>query len=154
MARRTALTLPSTSSITNYYSSGGVSSPNLHLLTTVPSVASGAGTADTLATVLSVTGAGYCPFLICYSNSAVPAHTVRCQVIVDSVTVFDATSDTITTTLGRGVVVVNAMTSGVSNTVPSGVPIRFNYSLEVKVASSQSGTDLVAVRYDISKTAS
>ena len=152
MARRTAFTLPATTQITNRFSAGGSSGSNIGATGTGVAIASGVGTGGTLATLLSVTGGGYCPFLVCYSNSATPAHTIRCQVIVDGITAFDATSDTITTTLNRGICVVNAVPDNVSTSTPSGWPIRFNNSFVVRVASSQSGTDYAAIRYEIHKT--
>lgn len=151
MGRRINFFLPATTSITNRYSSGGDSITNVYAggLYGVP-IASGVGTADTLATVLSVTGQGYIPYLVCYSNSATPTHTIRCQVIVDGTTVFDATSNTITTVVGRGFPVVDCLP--ISANSSSGVPIRFNSGVVVKVASSQSGTDYVAIRYEVQKT--
>lgn len=151
MSRRVAFTLPATTQIINAYSSGGASSSNLATGALGKKVASGAGTGGTLAPALSVTGGGYCPYLICYSNSATPAHTIRCQVIVDGIIAFDATSDTITTTINRGITVVDCVPSG-TEYGPSGVEIRFNSSLVVNIASSQSGTDYVAINYELHKT--
>jgi hypothetical protein len=154
MARRVAFTLPATTEISNRFSAGGSSLSNVGGSTTGTAVTSGVGSSSVLKTLLTVNGAGYCPFLICYSNSATPAHTIRCKVIVDGITAFDATSDTITTTALRGIAVVDAVPSATSSVAPTGVPIRFNYSMEVQVASSQSGTDYVAIRYEYQKTAS
>jgi hypothetical protein len=151
MARRVPNLPPATSLVTNAYSAGGSSITNM-LTNRGVKVASGVGTGGTLATLLTVTGAGYVPFLLAYSNSAVPTHTVRCQVIIDGVTAFDATSDSIASTANRGMVVVDAVHSGVSNGIPSGLPLRFNASLVVKVASSQSGTDYAAISYELQKT--
>ena len=153
MARRTAFSLPATTQIVNEYSIGGKSLANLAVGQQGIAVTSGSGTANVLATLLTVNGAGYCPYLICYSNSAVPTHTIRCQVIVDGVTVYDATSDSIATTTWRGMCVVDSVPSATSNSDGTGVPIRFNSSLIVKACSSQSGTDYVAVRYEYHKTA-
>src|SRR5574343_309144 len=153
MARRTAFSLPATTPIVNEYSVGGKSTNNLSSGAQGIPVTSGAGTANTLATLLLVSGAGYCPYLICYSNSAVPTHTLRCQVIVDGVTVFDATSDSIASTQNRGLCVVDSVPSATSNSDGTGVPIRFNSSFEVKACSSQSGTDYLAIRYEYHKTA-
>lgn len=152
MSRRVAFTLPATTSITNRFSAGGSSSLGVGSTNTGVAVASGAGAANVLDTLLSVTGSGYCPYLICYSNSASPTHTIRCQVIVDGTTVFDATSDTITTTTNRGITVVNAVPDTTTGTTPSGVPIRYNSTFVVKACSSQSGSAYVAIRYELSKT--
>ena len=154
MARRVAFTLPATTEISNRFSAGGSSITNIGNTSTGTLVASGAGTAGVLATALTINGSGYCPFLICYSNSATPAHTIRCKVIVDGITVFDATSDTITTTVNRGIAVVDSVPSATASVAPTGVPIRFNYSMVVQIASSQSGTDFVAIRHEYQKTAS
>jgi hypothetical protein len=145
MGRRTASYPPATREVVNAYSAGGTSSANLAASAIGRKVASGAGTANTLATVLTVSGGGWVPYLICYSNSATPSHTIRCQVIVDGVAAFDATSD------NRGITVVDCVPSGTENG-PSGTEIRFNSSLEVKVASSQSGTDYVAINYELHRT--
>ena len=153
MARRTTITLPATTSVVNAYSGGGVSTNNISLAAAGVPVASGVGTSGTLATVLTVNGAGYCPYLICYSNSATPTHTIRCQVIIDGVTVFDATSNSIATTTGRGMTVVDTIPQSATYSVASGAPLRFNSSFIVKVASSQSGTDYVAIRYEYQTTA-
>jgi hypothetical protein len=138
MARRVAFTLPATTEISNRFSAGGSSLTNVGASTTGTVVASGVGTANTLKTLLTVNGSGYVPFLICYSNSATPAHTIRCKVFVDGVSVFDATTDTITTTVQRGIAVVDAVPSATSSVAPTGVPIRFSYSFVVLVASSPS----------------
>jgi hypothetical protein len=153
MARRTSFALPSTTAVSNRFSAGGSSAANLGNTTTGTPGASGVGTANTLATLLTVSGAGYVPFLVCYSNSATPAHTIRCQVIIDGTIVFDATSDTITTTVNKGICIVDSVPNTGSGATPSGYPLRFNSSLVVKAASSQSGTDFVAVRYEYQRTA-
>ena len=144
---------PATTSIVTAYSSGGVSTANLNTGARGIEAKSGAGTANTLATILTVSGSGYMPYLVAYSASATPTHTVRVQVIVDGVTAFDATSGTITTTAGTGIPVVDAVPA--DPTYAGGVawPIRFNTSLVVKVCSSQSGTDYAAIRYEYTTTA-
>jgi hypothetical protein len=144
---------PSTTLIVNEYSSGNASKNNLTTGTQGVLATSGAGTGGSLGTVLSVTGAGYVTYLVAFSNSATPTHTIRCKVIVDGVTVFDATSDTITTTAGRGMTVVDTIPSDPTYADPSGLPIRFNSSFVVQIASSVSGTDYAGIRYEYHKTA-
>lgn len=151
MARRIPFYPPATSQIVNAYSDGGVSSANLASGALGKKAASGVGTGGSLTTVLSVTGGGWVPYLICYSNSATPTHTIRCKVIVDGVSVFDATSDTIATVVNRGLTVVDCVPSG-TEYGPSGTEIRFNSSFVVQVASSQSGTDYVAINYELHRT--
>ena len=77
MARRAPTVLPATTSIINAFSDGGSSISNIGSSPIGKKIASGAGTANTLATVLTISGSGYVPFLVCYSNSATPAHTIR-----------------------------------------------------------------------------
>ncbi len=144
---------PATTSIVNEYSSGGVSTNNLALSVQGKLASSGSGTGGTLATLLNVSGAGYVPYLICFSNSATPTHTIRCQVIVDGTTIFDATSDSIATTQYRGMSIVDCIPQSSTYSDPTGVAIRFNTSFVVKACSSQSGTDYVAIRYEYHTTA-
>ena len=144
---------PATTSVVNEHSSGGTATTNLNYATQGKLAASGSGTGGTLATLLSVSGAGWVPYLICFSNSGTPTHTIRCQVIIDGVTVFDATSATITTTSGSGITVVDCIPQSTTYSDPSGLPLRFNTSFVVKACSSVSGTDYVAIRYEYQLTA-
>ena len=137
--------------IVNIFSAGGVSRTNVSYYdSSAVTVTSGVGTSNTLAPLLTVNGSGYVPYLSCYSNSVVPTHTIRCQVLVDGVSVFDATTDSIASTANRGVYVVNSVPN--PNETAGGMPIRFNSSLVVNACSSQSGTDFVAVDYEYQKT--
>ena len=111
-------------------------------------VLSGALTADTLATVLSLTGPGEVPLLTSYTKDATP-RTVRTVVIVDGVTVFDFTSASISTTK-RGAIVAGEL-AGVPGAatyyVTQGNPIRFSVSLVVQQASNLTETDKLALAY-------
>jgi hypothetical protein len=146
------MVIPATTQIVNRFSSGGVSVSLINTAAAGVEALSGAGTANTLASVLYVAGSGYVPYLICYSASATPAHTIRCQVLVDGISVFDVTSDVITTQAGKGFTVVDTIPQSSNYSVASGLPIRFNSSFEVKIASSQSGSDFVGIRYEYHKT--
>ena len=109
-------------------------------------VLSGALTANTLATVLSLTGPGEVPLLTSYTKDAT-VRTVRTVVIVDGVTVFDSTSASIGTA-NRGAIVAGevAGTSG-AHYVTQGNPIRFSVSLVVQQASNLTETDKIALAY-------
>ena len=111
-------------------------------------VLSGALTANTLATVLSLTGPGEVPLLTSYTKDAT-ARTVRTVVIVDGVTVFDFTSASISTTK-RGAIVAGELAGtpgGATFYVTQGNPIRFSVSLVVQQASSLTETDKIALAY-------
>ncbi|WP_457321629.1 hypothetical protein [Roseateles sp. P5_E11] len=141
-----------TTSITNAYSGGGVASAN-PVAASVNSnmgkeVLSGALTANALATILSVTGSGEIPFLTAYTKDAT-SRTVRLKVTVDGTSVFDATSAA-TTTVGAGIVVVGEIATA-SFPVQAGLPLRFNASLLIQIASSVSETDKVAIGYVLHK---
>ena len=149
MARRVAVTVPATTSIVNYYSSGGVKT-TVGVAPPRRSVTSGALTAGEFYTALNIAGSGWVPLLYVYNNSATPTHTIRLQVTVDGTIVFDATSDTITTSASRFAVIA----AGCAETgfTWDGEPIRFNSSLVVKIASSQAGTDYVGLAYEYQLT--
>lgn len=109
-------------------------------------VLSGALTANTLATVLSLTGPGEVPLLTSYTKDAT-ARTVRTVVIVDGVTVFDFTSASIGVAK-RGAIVAGELASGGGGFyVTQGNPIRFSVSLVVQQASNLTETDKLALAY-------
>lgn len=132
-----------TRSITNAYSGGGVVSTNAISASATTNAAketvSATLSANTLATVVSATGAGEVPYLTVYTTS-ITSQTVRAKVIVDGTTVFDATSAA-TTNSGAGVIVVGEFSAtNFPNSSP--IPLRFNTSLTVQVASSVGGGTL------------
>ena len=106
-------------------------------------VLSGALTANTLATVLSLTGPGEVPLLTSYTKDAT-VRTVRTVVIVDGVTVFDFTSASIGVA-NRGAIVAGQVAG--SFYVAQGHPIRFSVSLVVQQASNLTETDKLALAY-------
>lgn len=138
-----------TRSIVNAFSSGGVSAVTAPgPISYAREVLSGALTANTLKTVLSVTQGGQCPFLTAYTKNAT-SRTVRLVVKVDGVTVFDATSNTLTAT-SRGLLAAGSLGwDGSNNTMRQGHAIRWNGSLEVQVASTLTETDNVAIAYEL-----
>ena len=109
-------------------------------------VLSGALTANTLATVLSLTGPGEVPLLTSYTKDAT-VRTVRTVVIVDGVTVFDFTSAS-SGVANRGAIVAGQVAGGPgAYYVTHGNPIRFSVSLVVQQASNLTETDKIALAY-------
>jgi len=110
-------------------------------------VLSGALTANTLATVLSLTGPGEVPLLTSYTKDDATVRTVRTVVIVDGVTVFDFTSASISLA-NRGAIVAGELAwAGGTYYVTQGNPIRFSVSLVVQQASNLTETDKIALAY-------
>lgn len=132
------------SAIVNYFSSGGTSTPasiSSVVNQNAKELLSGALTAGTLKSLLSKTGRGRLNLLTGYTKDST-SRTLRMQVIVDGVTVFDATSDAITN-VGSGVVPVGVVTAATGALEMQ--PIDYQASFEVKVASSLTETDKVAI---------
>lgn len=130
-----------TKSIVNAFSTSGWASFAINNDATAKAIASGALTAATLATVLSVTGAGEMNYLTIKSGDAT-VRTMRIQVICDGVTVFDSTSASAAHNGESGIVIGAIVDIGAQVTyTESGDGIRWNTSLLVKVASSLTETD-------------
>lgn len=104
-------------------------------------ILSGALTANTLATVLSVTGSGSLQYLSIKCEDAT-ARTLRLELTIDGVVVYDFTSASISAAQGGGVIVGNGAAGGVSAALED---MRFNASLLVKIASNLTETDKVSV---------
>ena len=131
-----------TRTIVNAFSSGGVSGSGLTAGQSTGSreVLSGALTAATLKDIVSITGGGQMSYLVAYAKNAT-SRTIRLVVILDGTTVFDATSSAGSAN-GSGVIAVGRPGA-------SGSPIRWNASCLIRVASSLSETDNVAVGYSV-----
>ena len=131
-----------TRSIVNFFSSGGTIAGGLGAGANVGTreVLSGALTANTLQTVVSISVGGQIPYLAAYSKNPT-SRTIRLVVICDGVTVFDATSSTISGT-ATGIMAAGT-TGGPTN------PIRFNSSCVIRVASSLTETDNVGIAYSL-----
>lgn len=132
---------PSTRQIINTFSSGGaISAAALSLLG--KSLVSGALTANVLQNMLTITGKAEISALgITTLNTT--SKTLRLQVVVDGVVVFDATSATVANT---GFGMVAAGSSAGTPAVYSNL-IRCNSSLVVNVASSVTETGGVGITY-------
>jgi len=110
-------------------------------------ILSGALTATTLATVLSVTGAGVIGVVAIVPVDST-SRTIRLQVVIDGVTVFDSTSTTMATTF-QGAYAIGSVSTASTYSWACDEQIPFNSSFVVKVASSLTETDKVkiGVRY-------
>ena len=140
-----------TTAIVNAHSSGGTSATLLGATVEngAREVLSGALTANTLSTLLTITGSGRVPLLSAYTKDAT-SRTVRLVVDVDGVTVFDATSSAVASGSTPGIFAAGFRDSGGSFFAAE--PIVFSSSLVVKVASSLSETAKVAIAYSCVRT--
>lgn len=135
-----------TRAIVNGFSSGGVSAGNLAANPSINGareVLSGALTANTLTTLVTISQGGQIPFLSIYSKNAT-SRTLRLVVICDGVTVFDATSNAVTAA-SSGMYAAASVGAGLTD----GGAIRFNSSCVIRVASSLTETDNVAIAYKL-----
>lgn len=134
-----------TRAIVNTHSAGGTSTAAVSGSSGsgAREVLSGALSANALATLLTVNGSGRVPLLSAFPKDNT-SRTVRLVVEVDGVTVFDATSEAVTVT-GRGIFAAGTWTS--SSLFTPSEPIVFSSSLVVKVASSLTETDKLAIAY-------
>lgn len=131
-----------TRSIVNLCSSGGASLPANSAIGR--SILSGALTANTLKTLLTVTGSGEFHFLGAYAVDTT-SRTIRLKVTIDGTVVFDATTSAVTA-INAGCLATGALILA-SAQYNVGPPIRFNASALIEVASSLSETDKVGLSY-------
>ena len=129
-------------SIVNISSGGGVlqACPSGTLASSKP-ILSGALTANTLKTLLTISGAGAIKFLAARSLDAT-SRTIRLKITLDGVVVYDATSAAMTSD-SYGMIAVGGMLSGAYEQLGN---IEFNISLVVEVASSLTETDKVQLQ--------
>ena len=131
--------------IVNGFSSGGTHTqvPTASVMQSLKETLSGALTANTLATALSITGAGSLEFL-CLGTKDTTARTVRMKITLDGNVAFDSTSDSVSTA-NYGIIGVGFCSSN-SSVMDTG-DIYFNVSCLVEIASSLSETDKISIRY-------
>ena len=110
-------------------------------------IASGALTAATLATILTVTGGGVLEFLsIITAAGDATARTMRLQLTIDGVAAWDYTSASSSSwAQNDGAVIVGSA----ARVATGSVAVPFNTSLVIKVASSVTETDKfnIGVKY-------
>jgi len=106
-------------------------------------VSSGSVTANTLKTILSITGAGYLD-IVGISSVNTTARTHRIKITLDGITspqvAFDATSQEISTSYYGMLAIGNATSIG-SFQIPTALPTYFAKSCLVEFASSLTETD-------------
>ena len=134
-------------SIINEFSAGGTATTGAPF-TTSPGkqILSGALTANTLATALSITGAGML-MLAGLRTMDATARTVRLKITIDGVSCFDATSSSIAVSadgiVGVGSILNNGTAGGSAHVFAQ---VTFNSSLLIQVASSLTETDKIALK--------
>jgi hypothetical protein len=136
-----ALGFPSTKSLVNAYSTGGytpTTNGNL-FVDDAFQFTSGALTANTLATLLNLTGAGVLSQFSMGSNDGV-SRTMRVQATVDGTIVFDSTSAAFTTTPGFMLLAGSALRTTATISQLGENAIYWNSSLVIKIASSLTET--------------
>lgn len=113
------------------------------------SVLSGACTANTLKTILSVSGKGALAWLGA-SNVDATSRTLSIKITIDGVVVYDATSAAIASNssvaLAHGAICASVSTGGTPNIV-EGAPLFYNSSLLIEFATSITETDLTRIGY-------
>lgn len=136
-------------SIVNGDAAGGVQKSLTNASQFSLTTLSGALTANTLATALTLTGRGQLNFAAVAAVDAT-SRTMRIKVTIDGTSVFDATSATCTTT-ANGIVAVGHLLYSSSDTVPVFQPIPYHSSCLVEIASSLSETDKIRshVNYEV-----
>lgn len=124
-------------SIVNMYSAGGVISAVSLVLLYGKVVLSGALTATVYKEMLAVSGSGCISQCVVYAVDTT-SRTMGLKLVIDGVTVFDATSATCTAANAG----ISALGSG--STLQ---PVFFNTSLSISIKSSLSETNKISVGY-------
>jgi hypothetical protein len=132
----------STKSIVNGCSSSGYAAINLNSIPgSVRLLNSGALTANTLKTILNVSGAGIFHVLGARTNDAT-IRTVRMRLTIDGTVVFDSTS------AAAGANTGGLITGSSNGTTPlPGATVVFNSSAVFEIASSLTETDTISTLY-------
>lgn len=132
-------------SIVNYFSAGGATLYAVPAWLPAKQTLSGALTANTLKTMLTISGAGVLKFAGVQSLDTT-SRTLRIKITLDGIVVFDATSAATTVSYATQVGVGGLTTY--SQATPSFLPelerVPFNVSCVVEIASSLSETDKLA----------
>ena len=132
-------------SIVNYFSAGGATPYIVAVNTPAKTTLSGALTANTLKTMLTISGAGVLKFAGVQSLDTT-SRTLRLTITLDGVVVFDATTaaTTVTSATQVGVGGLTIHTAATPSFIPEFERVPFNVSCVVEIASSLSETDKLA----------
>ena len=135
----------STKSIVNMFSSAGYTTRAVQDYSTTGAVVtlSGALTAATLKTMLSVSGSGGQITLLTVKAVDVTARTIRVKITCDGVSVYDYTSAN-TATANNGATIAGPNSSTSSLVLP---PILWKSTVVVEIASSLTETDKLSVQW-------
>ena len=141
---------PAVTSIVNGFSDAGATAIGFDLIDNAhvtKAVTSGALTANTLDSVLNITGGGgYLDFLWMASGDAT-SRTHRMKITIDGTVVMDSTSAAVATAKRGFIVVGQAAWYSTINPQPIFTPVRFNSSCLVEYASSLTETDKTNMSY-------
>lgn len=137
---------PAVKSIVNGQSAGGKYTvygtfSTFAYTTEIKSVLSGALTANTLSTVLSITGSGGYLDIVGSCNAEATSRTHRFKITLDGVVVFDATSLAVATDTAGMLAVGSTKYEAAGSCKPTTAPQRFNSSCLVEYASNNTETD-------------
>lgn len=135
-----------TTSIVSYFSTAGiVGAPILaQQLSGTKTSLSGALTANTLKTMLNISGSAGCMPQLALTRVDATARTVRLKVTVDGITIFDIT-DANTSTANVGIAAAGEYSG--TNNIADGEPIRWRTTCLVEIASSITETDKIQLLY-------
>jgi hypothetical protein len=132
------------SSIVNSFSTAGVTPvASANTASSVCKTAlSGACTANTLKTALSISGRGRLNAVALYTNDTT-SRTLRIRITLDGVVAFDPGASGATTTSGAGIVAVGQF----NGSTVAYQPVNFNASCLVEIATSVTETDKMTAAY-------
>ena len=135
-----------TTSIVNRYSAGSLSDAlAIAANTGAKEILSGALTADTFATALSISGAGWIDLLYIYTKDAT-ARTIGLKLTLDGTIVFNAVSNAISAgATGMMVVGHRGYDSAAAYWIEKGNQVYFSTSCLVEIKSSLLETDKIAI---------
>lgn len=137
--------LKSTRSIVNAFSSAGYTTRPVQDYSTVGAIStlSGALTAATLKTMLSVSGVGGTMSLLSLRAVDVTARTIRMKITIDGIVAYDATSAS-TTTANNGATIAGQFSSSTPMTF---TPISWRSTFLIEIASSLTETDKLSLQW-------
>lgn len=136
-----------TKSIQNIFNTAGFAAITINSQvggSSAKAVASGALTANTLATVFSAANVGILMPLLTIRTADSTSRTLRVVIEVDGITAFDRTSAAITTG-GNGICLAGSTL--ISSSFSQCAPITSKSNLDIKIASSLTETDKFIIEY-------
>ena len=134
----------STTGIVNSFNTAGVAPDPMTAASTnrgVKTTLSGTLIANTLKSMLTITGQPGSMSVCALYTSDATAQTLRLRVIVDGAyTAFDTTTASVST-MARGILAAGTTDTAATNVLIDGSPIHWKTSIEILIASSAAATD-------------